>query len=88
MPRLSAYEEALDEDIDEDIRDTEEGDIITRLQASNQGALYEDGAFPANRSSLYRWVGNNIRVIVLEDRVRGLNGTDTIGFFPRRTSVF
>lgn len=54
MPRLSAYEEALDEDINEDIGDTEEGDIITRLQASHQDALYEDGAFPANRSSLYR----------------------------------
>lgn len=88
MSRLSAYEEALDEDIDEDIGDTEEGDIIAKLQASHQGALYEDGAFPAHRSSLYRWVGNNIRVVLLEDRVRGLNSTDTISFSPRRTHAF
>lgn len=54
MPRLSAYEEAFDEDDEEEIGDTEEGDIIARLQASQRGALYEDGSFPARRSSLYR----------------------------------
>ncbi len=52
MPRLSAYEEAFDEDDEEDIGDTEEGDIIARLQASKR--LYEDESFPAKRSSLYR----------------------------------
>lgn len=52
MPRLSAYEEAFDEDDEEEIGDTEEGDIIARLQVSKR--LYEDGSFPANRSSLYR----------------------------------
>lgn len=52
MPRLSAYEEAFDEDDEEEIGDTEEGDIIARLQS--RGALYEDGSFPARRSSLYR----------------------------------
>eukprot|EP00752_Nemacystus_decipiens_P004063 g3721.t1 len=52
MPRLSAYEEAFDEDDEEDIGDTEEGDIIARLQVSQR--LYEDGSFPAKRSSLYR----------------------------------
>ncbi|CAN0393668.1 unnamed protein product, partial [Ectocarpus sp. 12 AP-2014] len=54
MPRLSAYEEAFDEDDEEEIGDTEEGDIIARLQASQRGALYEDVSFPAKRSSLYR----------------------------------
>lgn len=54
MPRLSAYEEAFDEDEEEEFGDTEEGDIIARLQASQPGALYEDGSFPARRSSLYR----------------------------------
>eukprot|EP00903_Cladosiphon_okamuranus_P016865 g15549.t2 len=52
MPRLSAYEEAFDEDDEEEIGDTEEGDIIARLQVSQR--LYEDGSFPAKRSSLYR----------------------------------
>ncbi|CBN74523.1 conserved unknown protein [Ectocarpus siliculosus] len=54
MPRLSAYEEAFDEDDEEEVGDTEEGDIIARLQASQRGALYEDVSFPAKRSSLYR----------------------------------
>lgn len=54
MPRLSAYEEAFDEDDEEELGDTEEGDIIARLQASQTGALYEDGCFSAKRSSLYR----------------------------------
>ncbi|CAM9797164.1 unnamed protein product [Pylaiella littoralis] len=52
MPRLSAYEEAFDEDDEEEIGDTEEGEIIARSQASQR--LYEDGSFPAKRSSLYR----------------------------------
>lgn len=52
IPRLSAYEEAFDEDDEEEIGDTEEGDIIARLQASKR--LYEDESFPAKRSSLYR----------------------------------
>lgn len=55
MPRLSAYEEAFDEDDEEEIGDTEEGDIIARSQASHR--LYEDGSFPAKRSSLYRYGG-------------------------------
>lgn len=54
MPRLSAYEEAFDEDDDEEIGDTEEGDIIARLQGLQRGTLYEDASFPARRSSLYR----------------------------------
>lgn len=54
MPRLSPYEEAFDEDDEEEIGDTEEGDIIAQLQASQRGTLYEDASFPAKRSSLYR----------------------------------
>lgn len=54
MDRLPAYEEALDEDGEEEIGDTEEGDIIARLQTVRIGALYEDGSFPAKKTSLYR----------------------------------
>ena len=54
MPRLSAYEEAFNEDDEEEKGDTEEGDIIAKLKASHLGGLYEDGSFPASRSSLYR----------------------------------
>lgn len=56
MSRLPAYEEAFDEDEEEEIGDTEEGEIIARLQASQQNKLYEDASFPAKRTSLYRWV--------------------------------
>lgn len=54
MSRLPAYEEAFDEDDEEEIGDTEEGDIIARLQTVRTGALYEDGSFPAKKTSLYR----------------------------------
>lgn len=56
MSRLPAYEEAFDEDDEEEIGDTEEGDIIARLQALGTGTLYEDGSFPAKKTSLYRLV--------------------------------
>ncbi|CAM9184574.1 unnamed protein product [Hapterophycus canaliculatus] len=54
MPRLLPYEEAFNEDDEEEIGDTEEGDIVAQLQGSQRGALHEDLSFPPKRSSLYR----------------------------------
>lgn len=54
MARLPAYEEAFDEDDDEELVGTEEGDIISRLQTAKTGTFYEDGSFPAKKNSLYR----------------------------------